>query len=133
MTPADIAALIQLITLAGQYGTELYLKIKAIGELGPDEQANVHQEIAAGIGFDQSVKDKYAQWRVSVGLDPAPAPPVAPIPTPPPQASTVHDAGSTIPPAESASPAAPLSPAAAPQATTVHDASSTIPPSEGAD
>lgn len=63
--------IITLLTLAGDRGIELYLKLKAIGELGPDEQANIHKQIADGTQFDQSVKDKYAQWRRDVGLDAA--------------------------------------------------------------
>lgn len=87
MTPATIQEIIALIALAGQAGTELYLKLKAIGELGPDEQANIHNEIVAGIAFDEDVKAKYAQWRIEVGLDPAsPAPtPLPPTPLDPPK------------------------------------------------
>lgn len=122
MNAQTLQEIIALIALAGQAGTELYLKLRAIGELGPDEQANIHKEIADGIAFDEDVKKKCAQWRLDVGLDPPPALPtsaaaatpapatppveeptpvaVAPTPTPSPKASTVHDSSSTIPPVE---------------------------------
>src|SRR6266446_4841183 len=69
MNAEEIKGIISLILLAGDAGAELYLKLKAIGELGPDEQANIHKLIADGINFDQAMKDRYAQWRRDVGLD----------------------------------------------------------------
>lgn len=134
MNPALIQEIITLIALAGEYGTELYLKLKAIGELGADEQANIHKQITDGIAFDQSVKDKYAQWRVDVGLDRAPAEtgPATPVaseqsPTPPVPAVT-EPAPETPPPA--VVPIATPAPAPTPKVSTVNDSSSTIPPVE---
>jgi hypothetical protein len=70
MNAAEIQGIISLIMVAGNAGAELYLKLKAIGELGPDEQANIHRQITDGIGFDVAMKEKYAKWRRDVGLDP---------------------------------------------------------------
>lgn len=135
MNPQLVQEIITLIALAGEYGTELYLKLKAIGELGADEQANIHKQITDGIAFDQSVKDKYAQWRVHVGLDSVPTEPVPPASTPapavPPTPQTPTEAApATLPPA--VVPIAAPAPAPAPKVSTVHDSSSTIPPTEEA-
>lgn len=96
MNPGEIQAIISLIMMAGNAGAELYLKLKAIGQLGPDEQANIHKQIADGIQFDQDVQTKYAQWRRDVGLD-SPLQPALPAPA---TLSTVHDSSHTIPPKE---------------------------------
>jgi hypothetical protein len=118
MNAETIKEIITLITLAGEYGTELYLKLKAIGELGPDEQANIHRLIMEGIDFDQAMKDRYAQWRVEVGLDPA-----LPVSAAPAAENTIHFSPST----EVAKPEA------TPTPSTVHDSSHTIPPDKGSD
>ncbi len=78
MNPGEIQAIIALIAMAGKAGTELYLKLKAIGELGPNEQENIHKQILAGLDFDHAMKQRYADWRQSVGL---PALPELPPPT----------------------------------------------------
>lgn len=69
MNPEEI---VRLIALTGSLGVELYLKLKAISELGPDEQANIHRAISEGIQADQEMKQKYSDWRASVGLPPLP-------------------------------------------------------------
>lgn len=134
MNPALIQEIITLIALAGEYGTELYLKLKAIGELGADEQANIHKQITDGIAFDQSVKDKYAQWRVDAGLDSAPvaaATPATPASEPTLAAPAVTEPAPETPP-PAVVPIATPAPAPTPKVSTVHDSSSTIPPSEEA-
>jgi hypothetical protein len=69
------AEIIGLIELAGQAGTELYLKLHAIGQLGPDEQQNIHNQIMNSDALDEDTKTSYKAWRLSVGLDKPEAPP----------------------------------------------------------
>jgi hypothetical protein len=88
------AAIIGLIELAGQVGTELYLKLKAVGELSADEQANIRKAIDDAISVDADTIARIDAWRVSVGLEPAlpPPKPVNPIaPTPPPDPKAGSD------------------------------------------
>jgi hypothetical protein len=63
------AETIGLIELAGSVGTELYLKLEAIGQLSADEQKNIHDQVINAIGLDQDTEARIAAWRVSVGLD----------------------------------------------------------------
>jgi hypothetical protein len=65
MNPQEI---IQLINTLGPLAVELYLKLDAIGQLGPDEQANIKAQIAAGINIDDDTTARIADWRKGAGL-----------------------------------------------------------------
>ena len=84
------AEIIGLIELAGSVGTELYLKLQAIGQLSADEQANIAKAIADAITVDDDTNAQIDAWKTAVGLTVQPA--TAPLPT---GAST----GTPVPPA----------------------------------
>jgi len=84
------AEIIGLIELAGQVGTELYLKLTAIGQLSADDQANIANAINDAIAVDEDTQSKIAAWRVAVGIDP-------PLPTPPPKDPVIGTAPAAPP------------------------------------
>lgn len=71
MTDELLAEILAVLAAAGNVGVDLWLKLQAISELGPDEQANIKAQIQAAIVVDEQVKANYAAWRAKVGLPPA--------------------------------------------------------------
>lgn len=64
--------IIQLLLVFGPMAPEVWEKFKAVLELGPDEKENLKKLVDASVTADQDTLDRIAQWRVEVGLDPAP-------------------------------------------------------------
>ena len=70
MNPATIAEIIQLITAIGPLGVQLFLKLEASLNLGPDEKQNIANAIAAANTADDATTAAVTKWMAANGFKP---------------------------------------------------------------
>lgn len=70
MNPALIAEIVSLVAQLGPVAITLIQKIESIGNLGPDEKANIANAIAQAESTDQQTINNVAAWMAANGFKP---------------------------------------------------------------
>lgn len=68
MNPALIAEIVSLVVQLGPLAVTLIQKIEGLGNLGPDEKANIANAIAAAATADQATLNNVATWMQANGF-----------------------------------------------------------------